>query len=207
MRIGLIFVLISALSSSVNSYVFNLVSERMSWTEAQTYCRQHHTDLATFNNQTDINELLQSLPGGLSSLMWIGLYRTDEYSPWVWSDGSTCLFTPWDSSQPNNSGGNQDCACMSNGYWNDWWCTEQLPFICYTEKKRQMVRLEVQSRQNMNDPVVRSRILAKLERRLKESGLADAKLSWRTFSGDTVFHKMWYQQSDASNASCKRTTN
>ncbi|XP_016408746.1 C-type lectin galactose-binding isoform-like [Sinocyclocheilus rhinocerous] len=182
----------------------------MNWTEAQTYCRQHHTDLVTLNDQSYIDELLQSLPSGFSNLMWIGLYRTDEYSPWVWvwSDGSKALFTPWDSLQPNNVGGHQYCVCMSaKGYWSDYWCTDKLPFICYTEKKRQMLRLEVKSSQNVNDPAVKSNILAKLEQILKENDLTDAKLSWREFSGENVFHKMWYQKSDASNASCKRTMN
>ncbi|XP_042582855.1 C-type lectin galactose-binding isoform-like isoform X2 [Cyprinus carpio] len=182
----------------------------MNWTEAQTYCRQHYTDLVTVNDQTYIDELLQSLPSGFSSMMWIGLYRTDEYFPWVWvwSDGSKALFTPWDYSQPNNVGGQQYCVCMSTkGYWSDWWCTDKLPFLCYTEKKRQMVRLEVKSSQNVNDPAVKNMILAKLEQILKEKGLTDAKPSWREISGENVFHKMWYQKSDASDASCKRTIN
>lgn len=127
--------LAAALSSGVNSYVFYFVSEKMNWTEAQTYCRQHYTDLVTVNDQTYIDELLQSLPSGFSSMMWIGLYRTDEYFPWVWvwSDGSKALFTPWDYSQPNNVGGQQYCVCMSTkGFWSDWWCTDKLPFLCYT---------------------------------------------------------------------------
>uniref|UniRef100_A0A8C1NK81 C-type lectin domain-containing protein n=1 Tax=Cyprinus carpio TaxID=7962 RepID=A0A8C1NK81_CYPCA len=118
--------------SGVNSYVFYFVSEKMNWTEAQTYCRQHYTDLVTVNDQTYIDELLQSLPSGFSSMMWIGLYRTDEYFPWVWvwSDGSKALFTPWDYSQPNNVGGQQYCVCMSTkGFWSDWWCTDKLPFL------------------------------------------------------------------------------
>ncbi|XP_026122101.1 E-selectin-like [Carassius auratus] len=138
MRIDLTFVLISALSSSVNSDVFTLVSEKMNWTDARSYCRQHHTDLVTLNDRTDMDELLQSLPSGLVSLMWIGLYRTDEYFPWVWvwSDGSKDLFTSWDPSQPNNVDGVQYCVCTSpKGYWSDWWCTDKLPFLCYTKKR------------------------------------------------------------------------
>uniref|UniRef100_A0A8C2A1T7 C-type lectin domain-containing protein n=1 Tax=Cyprinus carpio TaxID=7962 RepID=A0A8C2A1T7_CYPCA len=77
-----------SLSASVNSYVFYLVSEKMNWTDALTYCRQHHTDLATINDQTDLTELLKSLPSGFKDDFWIGLYRTGRYAPWVWSDGS-----------------------------------------------------------------------------------------------------------------------
>uniref|UniRef100_A0A8C1YWL9 C-type lectin domain-containing protein n=1 Tax=Cyprinus carpio TaxID=7962 RepID=A0A8C1YWL9_CYPCA len=121
--------------SGVNSYVFYFVSEKMNWTEAQTYCRQHYTDLVTVNDQTYIDELLQSLPSGFSSMMWIGLYRMDEYFPWVWvwSDGSKALFTPWDYSQPNNVGGQQylQYIFLKTHFErrNNKWQTEKVLFI------------------------------------------------------------------------------
>uniref|UniRef100_A0A673HH38 C-type lectin domain-containing protein n=1 Tax=Sinocyclocheilus rhinocerous TaxID=307959 RepID=A0A673HH38_9TELE len=112
---------------------FYLVSEKMSWTDARTYCRQHHTDLATVNEQKDLAELLKSLPSGFKYDMWIGLYQANAYSPWVFSDGSKSLFRPWYSAQPNNAGGNQFCVYTSlSGYWNDWDCADKLPFVCYT---------------------------------------------------------------------------
>ncbi|XP_043101117.1 C-type lectin galactose-binding isoform-like isoform X2 [Puntigrus tetrazona] len=205
MRIGLVFVLVSALSSGVNSYKFIYVSEKMNWTDAQRYCREHHTDLATLNDQVDINIVLKSLPSDFGNLMWIGLYRTDEYIPWVWvwSDGSESFSIPWDTSQPNNVGGHQYCVCMSSkGYWSDYWCTDNLPFICYSEKKTQIVRLEVKSSQNVNDPAVKSEIMAKIEQILKDNGVTNTKPSWMTFSGENVFHNMWYQKRNASKAHC-----
>ncbi len=122
----------AALIASVNSSMFYLVSGEMSWANAQTYCRQHHTDLATVNNHTDLTELLKSLPSGFKDDFWIGLYRTDRYAPWVWSDGSKSLFRLWQTSQPNNAGGIQYCVYMTTtGYWNDWECPDKLPFMCY----------------------------------------------------------------------------
>ncbi|XP_043101248.1 lactose-binding lectin l-2-like, partial [Puntigrus tetrazona] len=152
MRIDLIFVLFSALSSSVNSYVFYLVTKTMSWTQAQTYCRLHHSDLATVNSQTELNDLLKSLPSGFKDTFWLGLYRTDGYAPWVFSDGSKSLFSSWQSSQPNNADGIQYCVYTTvNGYWNDWDCSDKLPFMCY-ESKIQIVRLEIKSSTIVNDP-------------------------------------------------------
>lgn len=124
----------AALSPGVNSYVFYLVTVKMTWPDAQTYCRQHHGDLATVNDKTDLAELLKSLPSGFRDDMWIGLYRTNAFATWVFSDGSKCLFRPWSPSQPNNAGGNQYCVYSSTaGYWNDWACLDKLPFICYGE--------------------------------------------------------------------------
>uniref|UniRef100_A0A8C2I1F2 C-type lectin domain-containing protein n=1 Tax=Cyprinus carpio TaxID=7962 RepID=A0A8C2I1F2_CYPCA len=119
-----------ALSSSVNSYVFYFIPNNMIWTEAQTYCRKHHTDLATVNDKTDLDELLKTLPKGFKSNIWIGLYRTNAQPPWVFSDGSHSLFRPWLSGQPNNYDGIQHCVYTDpNGYWNDWTCTDQFHFL------------------------------------------------------------------------------
>uniref|UniRef100_A0A672NNW4 C-type lectin domain-containing protein n=1 Tax=Sinocyclocheilus grahami TaxID=75366 RepID=A0A672NNW4_SINGR len=120
--------------SGVNSYVFYFIPDKMTWTEAQTYCRKHHTDLATVNDQTDLDELLKTLPKGFKSNIWIGLYRMNAKAPWVFSDGSSSLFRPWISGQPNNSGGYQHCVYTDpDGYWNDWQCTDPFAFICYGE--------------------------------------------------------------------------
>uniref|UniRef100_A0A672NSQ7 C-type lectin domain-containing protein n=1 Tax=Sinocyclocheilus grahami TaxID=75366 RepID=A0A672NSQ7_SINGR len=120
----------NSLSSGVNSYVFYFIPDKMTWTEAQTYCRKHHTDLATVNDQTDLDELLKTLPKGFKSNIWIGLYRMNAKAPWVFSDGSSSLFRPWISGQPNNSGGYQHCVYTDpDGYWNDWQCTDPFHFL------------------------------------------------------------------------------
>ncbi|KAG1928128.1 hypothetical protein F2P79_023814 [Pimephales promelas] len=54
-----------------------------------------------------------------------------------------------------------------------------------SEKRRQIVRLEVKSGQDLNDPEVKKEILAKI---LKEKGISgEAQLSWRTQSDGNVF--------------------
>ncbi|XP_077083593.1 fucolectin-like [Siphateles boraxobius] len=59
-----------------------------------------------------------------------------------------------------------------------------------SEKKRQIVRLEVKSGQDLNDPEVKKEILAKIEQILKEKGVSGgAQLSWRTQSDGNVFQK------------------
>lgn len=117
----------------MNSRVFYIIPERMSWLDAQTYCRQKHTDLATVDDQADLAELLNTFPK-LEEDMWIGLYRKTETSPWIWSDQSKSGFRFWDSGQPNNSDGNQFCVYIDPaGSWNDWECLEKMAFICYGE--------------------------------------------------------------------------
>lgn len=64
---------------------FSFVNKSMSWMEAQSYCRQHYTDLASVRNKSE-NELIHLISS--SQQIWIGLYR----GPWKWSDGSSTSF-------------------------------------------------------------------------------------------------------------------
>ncbi|KAK7171268.1 hypothetical protein R3I94_001268 [Phoxinus phoxinus] len=164
----------------------------MSWSDAQAFCRQKHTDLATVDDQADLAELRKTF-SEFQEEMWIGLYRESGTSPWIWSDQSNSGFRFWALGQPANTGGNQFCVYTSpDGHWNDWECLEKKAFICY-EMKRQIVRLEVKSSQNLNlnDPEVKKEILMKIEQILKEKGLPEeAKLSWKLVSGEKVFQRM-----------------
>ncbi|XP_030630836.1 macrophage mannose receptor 1-like [Chanos chanos] len=107
-----------------NHYV--LVDQSMSWTEAQSYCRQHYTDLVSVRNDNELQQIL-SIRG--TSTVWIGLYRTR-----LWSDESNSTFRNWSPGQPDNAGGNQNCTAVSfsdSGKWTDEKCLNTFPFFCY----------------------------------------------------------------------------
>ncbi len=103
------------------------VPEGKSWTDAQKYCREKHTDLASVRNESD-NNLIENML--TNNTVWIGLYRS-----WVWSDNSTASFTHWKSGEPNSIN-NRDRICTSTdmsygGQWIDDYCTISYPFVCY----------------------------------------------------------------------------
>ncbi|ROL29812.1 L-selectin [Anabarilius grahami] len=107
----------------------------MTWTEAQKYCKENHTDLATIDDQMDYDELLETVPKDFKGEMWIGLYREDANAAWIWSDQSKSTFRLWGSGQPNNYGGKQFCMGTSlAGKWNDLECPTKTAFICYTDR-------------------------------------------------------------------------
>ncbi|KAA0721480.1 hypothetical protein E1301_Tti020129 [Triplophysa tibetana] len=57
---------------------------KMNWTEAQRYCRENYTDLATVNNINDMNELNKTVNNSL-------------VDSWEWSDNIDSAFRYWDS--------------------------------------------------------------------------------------------------------------
>lgn len=49
-------------------------NENKTWSDAQAYCREKYTDLATINNAQDMNRVLE-ITGNRFNDFWIGLYK------------------------------------------------------------------------------------------------------------------------------------
>ncbi len=111
---------------------FVRVPEGKNWTDAQKYCREKHTDLASVRNESENNQIEDIIKQNPSSSKqaWIGLHRF-----WVWSDNSNFTFTHWKSGKPNIRE-NRNSICTSTGMsdggrWTDELCSEPHPFVCY----------------------------------------------------------------------------
>ncbi|XP_062372576.1 C-type mannose receptor 2-like [Sardina pilchardus] len=112
---------------STHPYV--LVTDKKSWADAQRYCREKHTDLASVRNQAENDQMKQVIAGSPLG-PWIGLFR----AAWSeWSDGSSSSFRYWNSGEPNN----KRVACtqmIRSGQWKDEGCGHPSPFICYEDE-------------------------------------------------------------------------
>ncbi|KAK3524136.1 hypothetical protein QTP70_018029, partial [Hemibagrus guttatus] len=121
---------------SASSRVYYFVNENKTWTEAQRYCRENYTDLATIDNMEEMKKLLNAANTSYSGLAWIGLY--DDPDSWRWSLDDDSLynvgektFTGW-YHEPDNYDGKELCVFIrSDGKWSDGNCNSYMNFVCY----------------------------------------------------------------------------
>ncbi|ROL01497.1 C-type mannose receptor 2 [Anabarilius grahami] len=100
---------------------------------AQRYCRDKHTDLASVRNESENDQIKGIIPSASPKDAWIGLHRL-----WVWSDNSTSTFTNWKPGEPNLGANKLDICTSIDTHqqkgWIDDYCTELYHFVCYDDK-------------------------------------------------------------------------
>uniref|UniRef100_A0A8C7DJ09 C-type lectin domain-containing protein n=1 Tax=Oncorhynchus kisutch TaxID=8019 RepID=A0A8C7DJ09_ONCKI len=108
--------------------VYHYVSNPKTWTEAQRYCREKYTDMATIENMEDMKRLINTIDSGYNGSVWIGLEKGD-IMVWQWSLANRDYygeegtgFRKWSEGEPDNGMGRveEECAAMNeNGQWQD----------------------------------------------------------------------------------------
>ncbi|XP_066513036.1 C-type mannose receptor 2-like [Hoplias malabaricus] len=117
-------------SPNSGSYIF--INSLVKWREAQSYCRVNYTDLVSVRNQTENGWVRTSVHNYDEKYFWIGLFNDS----WQWSDQSYSSFRYWASTQPDDTGGSQNCTAVSmtegdaGGSWFNENCDSELPFVC-----------------------------------------------------------------------------
>ncbi len=99
----------------------------MNWTDAQTYCREKYTDLASVRNITENEEIQKLLESGGA---WIGLYK----ELWKWSDGQLrqmTSFSNWNVGEPNTI--LNSCVTTTQSKWSARLCDAKYAFVCSGE--------------------------------------------------------------------------
>ncbi|KAK7939340.1 hypothetical protein WMY93_002666 [Mugilogobius chulae] len=128
-----------------NKRAYRLIENKLPWTEAQSYCRSHFIDLATVDDEEQLNLLIEATQRNTPlGHFWTGLY--DDVDSWRWSlqedgyyDGGLEQFRLWEEGQPKNYNNSFTCSVMlTNGKWKTGSCeASKRPFICYSELLRQ----------------------------------------------------------------------
>ncbi|KAJ8377320.1 hypothetical protein AAFF_G00261690 [Aldrovandia affinis] len=135
------------------SHQYHFVNMSMNWTEAQSYCRENHTDLATVDNPEEMKRMMGVVGSDyVDNWAWIGLEEGTS-SQWQWSltdrgfySERETEFRNWDKGKPDNAGGNESCAGMRrSGKWKNYLCNSTNNFICYDEQVQHWVNRRAQS--------------------------------------------------------------
>ena len=82
------------------------------------------------------NKAIGELTSKLTMLpFWVLVTDRETEGEWQWPNGETLDYEPWHESEPNDWGGQEDCAALNwagHPRWNDIPCDDRFGFICET---------------------------------------------------------------------------
>ncbi|XP_058638319.1 snaclec 3-like [Onychostoma macrolepis] len=127
--IVIVFLFLSLFGLSFSLYRKHfLVKKRMTWEDAQKYCREHHDDLSTVNEEEA--QQISTNPENNNGYFWIGLHMiSNNQEKWTWSGGEDQKIF-WDISEPNSV--TEQCGCLNRytAKLHNAMCPNYLQFYC-----------------------------------------------------------------------------
>ncbi|XP_053485701.1 C-type mannose receptor 2-like isoform X2 [Ictalurus furcatus] len=194
------FVCFDARNFAASRYIY-ISKPPMNWSDAQSYCRQHYTDLAIIKNSIE-SVAFQNI---LTTSAWLGLFRDS----WKWINETNMSTVMWAPGQPDNRNDHEDCGFVTNGQAADAPCSDTKPFFCYSDitGRKQTIRVKIQSKQDVNDPAFKAAILEKIKEKLMDHGMPEnTTVNWLKQPGGVVFHKEEYNNNINNNNDTEKKT-
>src|SRR5262249_9430267 len=113
---------------SSSKHCYRAVTTAKSWLDAQTDCEKWGGDLVAITSE----EEQKFVAAFVAANSWIGDNDQKTEGNFQWTSGEPWSYSNWHSGEPNDSGGNEDCAEIysADGTWNDALCTNALPYVC-----------------------------------------------------------------------------
>ena len=117
-----------------------VTKEKLSWTEARSWCNRSGADLATIINKDEQQLMKDKLPKREQGF-WIGLNDIKNETDFKWVDGTPYRFKNWNIRQPSG-GRKENCVELhidnsnTQAKWNDNICSTKLHFICRKTKSK-----------------------------------------------------------------------
>ncbi|XP_071133352.1 perlucin-like protein [Mytilus edulis] len=118
------------------NHCYYFSSDKMSWFEAERTCRNMGAYLVkvTDSNENSWIKNMITSKKVVEQNYWMGAGDYLKEGDWRWvNDLSKVQYSGWKSGEPNNTGGNEDCAYFyqPHGFnWNDAHCSATSGYIC-----------------------------------------------------------------------------
>ncbi|XP_076874367.1 uncharacterized protein LOC143524071 isoform X2 [Brachyhypopomus gauderio] len=90
-----------------NFSIYSTTTDKKNWSESRQDCRERGADLVIINSREEQEFISKTFP---DSEAWIGLTDVDIEGTWKWLDGTPLSTGFWWEGEPNQYGGNEDCA-------------------------------------------------------------------------------------------------
>ena len=113
---------------------FQFCAEVLSWSDAAVACAATGAHLVDVEDAAE-NTWLWAQAEAIEPLVpwWMGLNDVGIEGVYAWDGGATSPYTSWRAGEPNDFGGNEDCArwvAGGGGVWADADCALTQPYVC-----------------------------------------------------------------------------
>ncbi|MCA9547197.1 MAG: C-type lectin domain-containing protein, partial [Myxococcales bacterium] len=110
-------------------------ADQRTWPDARVACQQAGYDLVVVQDAAQDAVIYGEMRSRGFGDTWIGVNDRQNEGQWVWLDGIPVAYQHWDSGEPNNGGGGEDCGLIMTSRnreteWDDRPCGGQRPFVC-----------------------------------------------------------------------------
>ena len=130
----------------------------MTWFEAKDHCKRKGAKLVEIDSEEENRALAEKINNrgytDKNMNFWIGLSDVDNEGVWkLASDNSIATYLNWGDGQPNNGGGNEDCARLRMGRpewkekWSDFAAIKIDPATIITSRCMHYVKLKMSHQQ------------------------------------------------------------
>jgi C-type mannose receptor len=109
-----------------------IVSNKITWTEAESACVALGGHLASITSATELAALAPLATTVSDENVWIGINDRSSGGDFVWTTGEPVSFTDWGSGEPSDSDDDDDCGNFVGAGvdWNDDDCRHDHAYLC-----------------------------------------------------------------------------
>lgn len=116
-------------------HAYMLCADELNWVDARMFCQAQGYDLAAIESASEDMLVYRQISTRGFEDTWVGLNDRDIEMTWVFNDGIPVVYEHWDSGEPNDGGGGEDCGVVMTrmgraSEWDDRSCSNTRPFVC-----------------------------------------------------------------------------